>query len=401
MASNGQVAVVERSLATIGAYLKQGAVRQQIEAAIPASMRGRLTVDRAIRAAWQTIVSDPEEMAKCTPESIARAIAESALHGLICDGVTGQAYIVRFGNKATFMPGYRGKVALALRGANVESVTARTIFANDKIDVFDVANNEISGHTPFWMLGKDEAGPCLGYYATAKFKTGGKQVSAISYAEVQKLKESIKKRNKGVLSPAWREHEHPMGEKTATHRLGKYLDLDPDASNAFFRDDLLFRDQDGEGVRYEDLDPKLEVPPEADTPKPNGAKAEKPKTAKPKSTTKPNAAPPVEEGPPPEEEPPPEEGADPSDEGGDDEHGIGDNISFDEWQSVLDKWHDRGKLSEKQINRLFAIASAHGWKGDDVKDLMNEHLGCSPSEMPWGEPYDALVAIFENNEPFN
>lgn len=252
----GQMIPASKALHAIGTLLQSDQVKNEIMAAIPPTMRTTLTAERAIRSAWQCILADPEQFVKCTPVSIGRAIAEAATHGLIVDGMSGQAYLARFGTECVFMPGYKGKIALATRGRDVESISANVVYENDEVAVFDLANNEISGHKPHYMVGAKESGRVLCYYATATFRSGRKQIAVVSYADIQKLKASIAARNHGKLSDAWMYSEDEMGKKTAVHRLGKYLDLDPNAKAAFMRDDLYYRDPE----RSPGLSAEMQVP---------------------------------------------------------------------------------------------------------------------------------------------
>lgn len=69
------------------------------------------------------------------------------------------------------------------------------------------------------------------------------------------------------------------------------------------------------------------------------------------------------------------------------------------WQRARDTWHEKGTISEPQLKRLYAIAMSNGWSADQVKDAVKAALGGSPSELPWGDPYDAVVGIFEVHTP--
>lgn len=76
-----------------------------------------------------------------------------------------------------------------------------------------------------------------------------------------------------------------------------------------------------------------------------------------------------------------------------------EEIPPERWSEVLSEWHDRGTISEKQRARLFAIAIKSGWSGDDAKRIFEESTGHSLADLPWGEPYDLTVSIFEEHGP--
>lgn len=240
MPTTGTGQMVKRgdALKQIATVLQSDAVKAAIAEQIPLAMRQTLTADRAVRAAWQNILSNADEMVKCEPKSIAKAITEAVTHGLIVDGMTGQAYLVRFGNQCVFMPGYRGKIALALRGRDVVTVNAHAVFKNDTFKA-NFAKNDIEQHLPWRLAGKNESGDCLGYYAIAELRSGSYLVAWIDIDEVEQIHKQVRAQRHGKETPAWKTWPHEMGKKCAIHRLGKRMDLDPSAAAAFMRDDLL------------------------------------------------------------------------------------------------------------------------------------------------------------------
>lgn len=233
----GQMVTTNQKLSAIAEFIRTDEFKRELEVAIPTALKKTLSAERAIRSAWQYI-TDPkhaEQMAKCTTRSVAKAIGEAVSHGLVIDGMSQQAYIVRFAKQAVFMVGYRGKIALMTRGPNIVTVTAHTVWEGDDCDI-DFANNKGS-HRKYNLLG-NEKGKCLGYYAVATMHTGHQLYEPLSKEEAEKIRKNVAKRNHGD-SPAYAEWEHEMAEKAAIHRLGKRVDLDPGAASVFFRDDLL------------------------------------------------------------------------------------------------------------------------------------------------------------------
>jgi len=225
------------TLATITNYLKSDEIQEELRAAIPQRMRTDLNAERATRSAIMEISNNRKEMERCTPRSIGKAVIEAAQSGLVVNGMLALAYIVRYGNEAKFQVGYRGKIALMTRHSRATNVNANVVHEHDRFEL-DMANNVIS-HTPWDVVGAEEKGRVLGYYAIAHFDFGGKQVEWIRLEEVSKIRANAKKQNKGKESPAWREWPDEMGKKCAVHRLGKKIDMDPAALAVFFRDSEL------------------------------------------------------------------------------------------------------------------------------------------------------------------
>jgi len=69
------------------------------------------------------------------------------------------------------------------------------------------------------------------------------------------------------------------------------------------------------------------------------------------------------------------------------------------WAKLAGLWHDKGNISEPQRKRIFAIAGQNGWKGDEVSEVVSFHLGVKLEQIPFGKPYDGIVATFEKFGP--
>jgi hypothetical protein len=57
------------------------------------------------------------------------------------------------------------------------------------------------------------------------------------------------------------------------------------------------------------------------------------------------------------------------------------------------------RISEAQLNRLLAIADDEGWKDSWLDRLVKDELGYeSKTQIPWGDPYDEIVAAVQDGE---
>ena len=135
----------------------------------------------------------------------------------------------------------------------------------------------------------------------------------------------------------------------------------------------------------EDLDddggekPASKAPPKPKRPK---AKAAPPKKATPKKAAKKRTP-----SPPPAED----------EDDGEEYEAI---IPEEAWDDVRELWHTRGTISEPQAKRLFAISrNEGGWEGDAMKAELEAGLGVGLDDLPWGDPYNAVVDIFTNYTP--
>ena len=91
-----------------------------------------LNADRIVKLAALVVHRDKSgALAKCSPLSILGAVMEASRLGLEVGGALGQAYLVPYGKEATFIVGYRGLIALALRSQAVTSIVAHPVHERD------------------------------------------------------------------------------------------------------------------------------------------------------------------------------------------------------------------------------------------------------------------------------
>jgi len=89
-----------------------------------------IPADRLVRCAIDAIITNPK-LLDCTKISLYGALLECASLGLE-PGVAGQCWIIPYGQKATFIPGYRGLAQLAYRSLKVQGIMARVVYAKDR-----------------------------------------------------------------------------------------------------------------------------------------------------------------------------------------------------------------------------------------------------------------------------
>src|SRR5215472_9735257 len=106
-----------------------------------------------------------EDLRKCTNESLVNCVYESARTGL--EFAAKHAYVVAYGNEATFMPGYRGKIFLKVRSGAVKLLIPDIIYEKDEFFIErDSANPELAHLIHRYARG--DRGKPQGSYALAK-----------------------------------------------------------------------------------------------------------------------------------------------------------------------------------------------------------------------------------------
>jgi len=205
-------------------------LRPQLQMALPK----HLTVDRLLRVAITAVQTTPK-LLECDRKSLFGAIMTCAQLGLEPDGVLGQAYLVPFGNRVQFIPGYKGLIALARNSGDLSSVIAHEVRENDdfghwdertKAYRLDFAHSEPPTHSfDFRKL----RGDVMAFYAVARFKDGGVHWDAMARAEVEMIRDRSQgykafKAGKTKDNP-WHTDFIEMGKKTMIRRISKYLPM--------------------------------------------------------------------------------------------------------------------------------------------------------------------------------
>ena len=231
--------------------------------------------DKLIKTACLLVTSkNGAAIAKCTHQSVLRAIVDCARFGI--DPAFGRAYIIPYGGEAELQLGYLGLIELAKRSGQIKSITAELVHDGDEFDV-EVGTNPKFVHRPKF----NGDGVHFKYvYALAVFDDGHFEYTVLSKDEVENIR---RKSSKAPDSPAWKNYHGEMAKKCAIRRLCKTLPLTIEAQEAITLDDQRHHVIDVESVSAAldvkpvvakgavPVDPKVEKLLAAPTPEPNDA----------------------------------------------------------------------------------------------------------------------------------
>jgi len=181
-----------------------------------------LTPERMLKIAMLAATRQPE-LYKCTTVSIMQAVMTAAEVGLECSGTMGQGYLIPYKTTATFIPGYRGLIALMVRDGDVKQVTVHLVYEKDTFEIDYFGDNPIT-HRPCIT---EDRGPMIGAYAAATMPDGSIQVEYMNKSEI----DAIKGRSKASGGP-WATDYGEMARKTPVRRLAKYVPLGINAAQA-------------------------------------------------------------------------------------------------------------------------------------------------------------------------
>lgn len=170
---------------------------------------------RLYRAVVQCIMKNAQ-LAKCTPDSIMRAMMDAAEAGLEPGGAMNLAYLVPYGTECTYIISYRGLVNLVRRSGHVRSVEAQAVYRGDGLE-FEFGLNPVLRHKP--QSENREPGQLTHAYAIARFKDGSVQFDVMTRADIEAIRERSKAKNGGP----WVTDYAEMAKKTVVRRLCKLL----------------------------------------------------------------------------------------------------------------------------------------------------------------------------------
>ena len=111
--------------------VKTRSIRELIESAdvqeqLKRGVASHVKIDQLARV-WFTTVRSNSKLLSCTQESLLACLFAFGQLGLNPEPFLGQAYMVPYGDKATFFPGYRGMVTLWRRAGDGYNLAAKPV----------------------------------------------------------------------------------------------------------------------------------------------------------------------------------------------------------------------------------------------------------------------------------
>lgn len=182
----------------------------EIEKALPA----HLDATRVARIAITLIGTNPA-LAACTPESFLGALMTASQLGLE-PGPLGEAYLVPYGDKVTFIPGYKGLIKLAFQSAQLTRIGAHVIREHDEFD-FAQGLDPYLVHKPR-LSGR---GKPIGVYAAARLVNGEQPFVVLAVEQVEAIRRRSRAKDRGPWVTDW----DAMARKTAVRQLARWLPM--------------------------------------------------------------------------------------------------------------------------------------------------------------------------------
>lgn len=188
----------------------------RMEQAIPAS--ANLPAKRIMQSVLIACEKNPDLM-ECTATSMQEAVFSACALGLLVDGITGQGYIVKYGNKAQFQTGFKGYTTIAARSGF--TLGADNVFVGEKYKIRLGTNGVAEVEPDFSIRGPNAT--LLASFAFMESKAFPSMVDAMSLDEIMAIRAISKTRR--TDSP-WNTAFPEMAKKTVKRRLGKSAPID-------------------------------------------------------------------------------------------------------------------------------------------------------------------------------
>lgn len=203
-----QVANAQQS--TLGVMIGQKSVQERFE-----KMLGEKAP--AFLSSLLTITNQNKMLQKCHPQSILSAAAIAASLDLGINPSLGFAYIVPYGNTASFQCGYKGYIQMAQRSGLMKKIIACEVYRGE------IKN--FNRFTETFEVGERESDEIVGYYASFELTNGFKKsVYWTKEAVIAHAKKFSKSYNS--QSSVWKSDEIAMSIKTVlSHLLRTYAPL--------------------------------------------------------------------------------------------------------------------------------------------------------------------------------
>ncbi len=223
-------------------------------------------VERIFKTA-SIIISNDEDLIKCTPLSMFMSVASCALLGLEISKEIGEAYLVKYGDTCTLMPGYKGMIKLALKHPDVRGISVRVVRANDHVEIVDGTERKIvHDYDPFAL--NSVRGDTVGVYAT--YET----VRGYSDFEIMNMDDLIACKNVAKTKKVWDAWPRQMQSKSVLKRLCKRMPRSLESNQAIGFDNA---SESGKFQNHSAFLPKelvddLPPEPEPKTPTPEGSR---------------------------------------------------------------------------------------------------------------------------------
>lgn len=158
------------------------------------------------------------KLLNCEPTTVINSFMVMAQLELMPSDISGEAYVLPYGNIARFQLGYQGLITLFYR-AGAKSIIAEIVYENDR---FDYTNGVIT-HSPDVFA--PDRGEAIGAYVIVKLQSGENISKVMKKDDILAIGKKFSKTYNADFSP-WKEKNDPqlwMWKKSVLKQLAKLV----------------------------------------------------------------------------------------------------------------------------------------------------------------------------------
>jgi len=203
-------------------------------------------------------VNSSKQLQACDPQTILKSAAVAASLDLPVDKNLGFAWIIPYGNEASFQMGYKGYIQLALRSGEYSRLNAVPVYKN-QFTHYNALTEELDADFSI-----DGEGDVVGYAFYFRLVNGFEKQAYWSVDKVTKHAKRFSQAYKAKHSSPWDTDFDQMGLKTVIkNTLAKWGILSIEMQSALKHDQGVVDSEDNitypDGVEFEDIAEEIEA----------------------------------------------------------------------------------------------------------------------------------------------
>lgn len=188
------------------------------------ALPGDLNRERFIQNAVY-VLNNNTMLQKCSKASLAKGILRGAYLGL--DFANNEAYLIPYGNEATFQTSYKGEIKYVKKFSTrpIKNIKAEIVREGDVFER-EEENGEVTYKfkpVPF------NGNPVAGLFAVCEFEDGGLLLEEMSKDQINEVRNGYSKQANGNT---WKKSWDEMAKKTILRRLCKRIATDFETAEA-------------------------------------------------------------------------------------------------------------------------------------------------------------------------
>src|SRR6185312_2271901 len=160
------------------------------------------------------------KLRECTAVSLQRAAFTACTLGLLCDGPTGQGFIIPYGSEAQFVTGVKGYGTIAARSGFL--LGGNAIYEGERYEIM-LGTGGYAKVWPDFSKRQPDKTKIIAAYATLESKMFPPLVDAMGLDEIMRIK--ARSKTKRADTP-WNTDFVEMAKKTVNRRLSKSCPID-------------------------------------------------------------------------------------------------------------------------------------------------------------------------------